>query len=321
VLLAALAERLGTTDFGRLFVVAAASGGTLLATFAVVINNHLIAAVSVAAALYPTVCIWYDGERRLRHFAAAGLFAAFAAANELPALSFLALCGAALLWKAPRQTLLGFVPAAAVIVAAFLGTEYIAHGSIRPPYMHRAEGQDWTQDNWYNYTYERGGRTITSYWVNRETKSKVDQGEDSPGTYVLHALVGHHGVFSLTPVWLLTIVGLALWLRGRHGGWQALALAILLLSAVCLTFYLSRPLQDRNYGGTSSGFRWILWFAPMWLLAMLPAADTATCCRTGRGIALVLLVLSALSASYPTWNPWTHPWLVNWMVHMGWLAW
>ncbi len=45
-LLAKLVERFGTTDWGRVFVMAAATFGTLLTTFAVVLNNHLVAAVT-----------------------------------------------------------------------------------------------------------------------------------------------------------------------------------------------------------------------------------------------------------------------------------
>ena len=39
------------------------------------------------------------------------------------------------------------------------------------------------------------------------------------------------------------------------------------------------------------------------------------------GLALALLVLSVLSATYPTWNPWTHPWLMVWLYYMGWVQW
>ena len=39
-LLARLAERFGTTDWGRIFMMAAAAFGTFLTTFAVSINNH-----------------------------------------------------------------------------------------------------------------------------------------------------------------------------------------------------------------------------------------------------------------------------------------
>jgi hypothetical protein len=94
-----------------------------------------------------------------------------------------------------------------------------------------------------------------------------------------------------------------------------------MLTAVCLVFYLAlRPLEDRNYGGMTSGLRWMFWFAPLWLWAMLPAANRLGQSRFGRGVCMVLLALSVLSASYPTWNPWTHPWIYEGMVWMGWIA-
>ena len=73
-LLGRLVERFGTTDWGRIFVMAAAVFGTFLTTFAITINNHLPAAVCAAAAIYAAVRIWFDGERRLRYFVIAGLF-------------------------------------------------------------------------------------------------------------------------------------------------------------------------------------------------------------------------------------------------------
>src|SRR5947207_1251363 len=52
VLLARLTERYGTTDWGRIFVVCAATFGTMLSAFAVVLNNHTVAAVSATVAIY-----------------------------------------------------------------------------------------------------------------------------------------------------------------------------------------------------------------------------------------------------------------------------
>ena len=52
IVLARLAERLGTTDWGRMFTMAAATLGTFLTTFAVTVNNHTPAAVCVAVALF-----------------------------------------------------------------------------------------------------------------------------------------------------------------------------------------------------------------------------------------------------------------------------
>jgi hypothetical protein len=308
-ILALLVERLGSSDWGRIFTLAAACFGTFLTTFAVSINNHIPAAVSVAIVLWALLRIWYDDERRLRYFALAGFFAAFSVTNELPALSLLALTAALLLWKCPRETLLAFVPPVIVVAAAYFGTNYIAHASLRPPYMHRSVTDP--EDHWYDYSYMRGGQLRDSYWRN---PVGIDRGEPNAAVYVLHATIGHHGIFSLTPIWLLSIWGL--WLLWRKD-WQLLALYIALLSAVCLAFYLGRPQIDRNYGGMTSGFRWMFWFAPLWLVALLPAADRLTCCRGGRIFAAILLALSVMSASYPTWNPWTHPWLWDFLTSLG----
>ena len=121
-LLARLAERLGTTDWGRFVVVAAAAFGTFLTTFAVVLNNHVLGAVCATVALYAVVRIWFDGRREWWCFALAGLFAALAVANELPALAFLAALGLVLLFAEPRRTLLAFAPAALLVGAGFFGT-------------------------------------------------------------------------------------------------------------------------------------------------------------------------------------------------------
>ncbi|HEX7447907.1 MAG TPA: hypothetical protein VF306_10200 [Pirellulales bacterium] len=308
VVIARLAERFGQTDWGRIMVMASAAFGTFLSTFAVTINNHLTAAVSAAVALDAALRIWYDGERRARWFAVAGFFAAFAAANELPALAFTAAVAVGLLWKSPRLTLLAFAPPALVVIAASLGLNYLAHHSWSPPYAHRQPG-----DNWYDYQFVRDGKVRESYWSNREARSPIDQGEAEPASYAFHVLIGHHGIFSLTPVWLLSVIGLGMLCARGDPNWRALGLLIGSVSAACLVFYLTRPLDDRNYGGMTSGFRWAFWLAPLWLVGMLPAADAAGARRWSRWLALVLLALSALSVSYPTWNPWTQPWIYDFL--------
>ena len=397
LLLARLVERFGTTDWGRMFVMGAAVFGTFLTTFAVTINNHLPAAVCAMAAVYAAVRIALDGERRLRYFIIAGMTAAFAAACELPALAFLVALSVALLWKAPRQTLLGYVPAAGIVLAAFFAANWVAHGNLRPPYTHRAQivrrsldpedivavaealqeaekqpsteafketfresasawvlslrrkdlhdvvarelaDNDRTEikqaalgaidaadlqadrgDNWYDYAYVRGGRTLDSYWRNPQG---VDRGEQSPVLYAVHILIGHHGIFSLTPVWLLSAAGIVIWLvQKRDRNLRELTLLIAAVSLVCLAFYLTRGPDYRNYGGVTSGLRWMFWFAPLWLLVMLPAADAMAARWWTRGIALVLLAVSVLSASYPVWNPWTSPWIVNYLDYLGRLGW
>src|SRR6185312_2366631 len=83
VLWGKLADRLGTTEWGRIFTMACATLGTFLSTFAVVLNNHLPAAITALAAVYLAVRITVDGERRWWYFALCGFLAAFTAVNEL----------------------------------------------------------------------------------------------------------------------------------------------------------------------------------------------------------------------------------------------
>jgi hypothetical protein len=313
-MIASLAERFGKTDWGRIFVVAAAAFGTMLTPFVAVLNNHTIAAVSAAVALYAFVKIWCDGQQKLRWYALAGLAAAFTAANELPALAFFALLAAALLWKDWRLTLAGFAPLALLVFAAAFGTNYWAHDSWRPPYAHRSATDP--DDNWYHYSYTLGGKERQSYWLDPQG---IDKGEPSKLDYAFHCFIGHHGIFSLTPMWLLSAWGTWIWLRRGTTAERQLAAGIALLTVVVLTFYIGlRPQIDRNYGGMTSGLRWLFWLAPLWLVVMLPAADRLSQCRRGMSVALVLLTFSVLSANYPTWNPWTQPWIYNWLQSCGW---
>ena len=157
VLLARLVERFGTTDWGRIFVMAAATLGTLLNTFAVVLNNHIVAAVSAAVALYALVRISADGERRWRYFFAGRPGRRIHRRQ-----------------RAARAHAFGLRrPAAALACAARNADRLRARrcrrrrrvssprtgsptNSLRPPYMHRSETDP--DDNWYNYTYTVNGQ-------------------------------------------------------------------------------------------------------------------------------------------------------------------
>ena len=309
ILLSRLIEGFGTTDWGRMFVMAAATFGTFLTTFAVVVNNHLIAAVCATVAIYAVAPIWHGGRQGICHFLLAGFFGALMAAFELPALALFAAISLVLLWKAPRQTILVYVPAAFVVAAAFFATNWIAHGSLAIPYTHCSPGNDW-----YDYTFQRNGKEIESYWRH---PAGIDVGEQSQAVYAMNVLVGHHGIFSLTPIWLLTAAGIAIGLwpgqDRRLRRWAVLSGGV---SLVCILFYIFRPLCQRNYGGMTSGFRWVFWLAPLWLMMMLPAVDIFSKWRWTRGLALALLVFSVISASYPTWNPWTNPWIMDFVQYL-----
>src|SRR5205823_10367264 len=42
-------------------------------------------------------------------------------------------------------------------------------------------------------------------------------GTEEPATYAFHVLVGHHGLFTLSPVWLLAVAGMGIGIAARNG--------------------------------------------------------------------------------------------------------
>ena len=300
-------ERWGQSDWGRVFVVAVATWGTLLTAFGVTINNHLPGAMSVAIALYAALRIMYDDCHQPLNYFVAGLFGAFAVANELPALALWAAISVGITWKLVNQNpqsgettsvsrLIYFLVGSAIVAGGFFGTNWIAHKSLKPAYAHK---------EWYDYE--------GSAWRD-EARKGIDRGEASQSVYAFHCLIGHHGILSLTPVWLLTVVGIGMWAGARRR--PALAMLIASLTLVVIVFFLTRPLWQRNYGGVSCGLRWVYWLIPLWLVGMLPAADWVSRNRYGRAMALTLFLVGAASSAYGAANPWVHPWLYSYLEAM-----
>ena len=92
-----------------------------------------------------------------------------------------------------------------------------------------------------------------------------------------------------------------------------------LSAAVSVVVFAFFAHKTNNYGGFTSGLRWVFWLTPLWLLATLPAADRIAGSRIGRGFAVVLLGLSVLSVFYPAWNPWRPPWVLQLAELNGWV--
>ncbi len=380
--LAKLIDRVPVRDWSRYFVLAVAGFGTFLTTFSVTLNNHLPAAISVMIASYFLCRILWNQRNDWLCFFLCGLFAAFAAANELPALAFLTVVGAYCFVRSPAKTFSAFIPGVAIVVAGFFGTNFLAHGEWKPAYAHRSDGSevintsgefradlnegripdalkssvsqaapdlnfafpkvsegDWpstpenisrwvvrdsdsdaqyaiqnengTNDfsvrkwsNWYEYP--------ESYWLasRQESKSEVDRGQPDQLLYTFHCLFGHHGIFSLTPVWLLAFAGMFVLVGNQRMQLQMFALMTIALTFVVLAFYIGyRPAMDRNYGGVTSALRWLFWLAPLWLVCMLPIVEWLGKSRNGRFLCIFLLIISGLSAAWSMDNPWVHPWL------------
>jgi hypothetical protein len=321
LLLARLIDATGKTDFGRLLAFTTACLGTFLITFSGTLSNHLPATFCVLFAIYPVVKAMLESrELTLREHAVCGFFAAFAATFDLPALALLAALGLPLLLANSRRTLFGFVPAALIPVAAYFITNQAALGEFLPAYE-KFGGP------WYNFE--------GSHWAKRGTPlgKGIDFNDEPTTIYAFHLLFGHHGWFSLTPVFLLafgTLIGLAFrsaadvknLIKGSGGSSPftppLFALMTLALSATVFGFYLTRT-NSYNYGGFTSGPRWLFWLIPLWLLAVPAAGDRLGASRGGRLLCVLLLGFAVLAAFYPAANPWRYPWIQQFLEFRGWL--
>ena len=302
VLLANLVEEYGRTDWGRLFVFAAACFATYLTTFAVTLNNHTPAACCAMIATYPLLngrSIDSDRPYVPGEMLISGFFAGMAACFDLPAAILPALIGLVILFRGARG-LIWFILAAAIPIGAFLYINQTTFDTVVPVYSKK-------ETEWYRYE--------GSHWSKTEGKG-IDFANEPKEIYAMHMLVGHHGVFSLTPLWLLAVAGMIGGLAAGSGSRRMLSTVAFLATAVVVGFYIWKT---NNYEGWTSGPRWQFWLIPLFLMVMLPIVDGIGQSSAGRVLAYLLLAVSIFSAVYPVFNPWRHPWIYQMCEYMGWL--
>jgi hypothetical protein len=301
VLYARLLDRYAANDWAWFAALVAAAFGTYLTSFDQTLNNHTVAAYSAFFAIYLLVRIWDDEDARTwSAFAGAGFWGAFCACNELPAALFGVLLFLVLFVRSPRLTLFGFVPAAAVPCVAFLATQYLAFGQFKPVYEEFGTKS-------YNYEGSPWNTPLEMDWFNAHPEPKP--------MYLFHMVLGHHGVLSLSPIFLFSALGM-LRLLGRRGGLGMSAWLTAILTAAMLAFYTWNP-KARNYGGSTQGLRWLFWLIPFWLAVLPTGLEPGQDRRWFRWLVLLALFVSVLSAGYALRTPWSHPWVLDAMEHLG----
>lgn len=304
VLLTAIGERYAKTDWSRFFLVLSGAFGTLLTPFLITLNNHNIAAASVMFAVYPLLRISIDGRRQWWLFVLAGFWGAFAACNELPAAAFGVVLFVLLIRAAPAATIKYFIPAALLPLVAFLLTTRASTGDWLPVY---------SKFGTEAYRYIVDG--VPSYWIH---PSGLDRSLEPPLTYLFHCTLGHHGIFALSPVFLLTAASWLLVRRLRASPLQHMCCLSFGLTVWVLAFYLAQT-KSYNYGGNTSGLRWAFWLIPFWLIALVPVLDAWGHRRWVQVTSALLLAVSTFSATFPHNNPWQKPWLQSLMESRGWV--
>ncbi len=311
ILYARLLDRTADNDWAWFLSLFAASLGNFLIVFNQTLNNHTIAAWSAFFTLYALQRITSGDSRSLGTFALAGFFGAFTACNELPAAIFGILLFLLLLARWPGKTLRAFVPAAAIPCIAFLATQYAAFGQFKPVYE---------EFGTKSYTYEG------SYWntplemdwfssVTKQPDGTVTENQEPYGVYLFHMTLGHHGVFSLTPIFLFSLLG-ALREAFRRSRLTAISWLTLLLTVAMIGFYTWNP-KARNYGGSTQGLRWLFWLIPFWLITLPSGVRGGGRRGFVRALSLAALLVSAMSVGYAIRHPWSHPWILDAMERLN----
>lgn len=278
--------------------------GTLCTPFVSTLNNHLPAAICVTGALFAYARLTTTKpKRRGPYYALLGFCSTAVVCFELPAAILLAALGAWTFLNAGKYFTRWYLPFALVPLVAMAGLNYAATGSLKPQYA--AYGST-------AYLYVVDG--VPSYWMNPQG---LDRNLDSAPVYLLHCLIGHHGLFSLTPAFLLVLLG-----RRRLEGWPAgrrvFVLAVFAMSAIVLAFYLTRT-ENYNYGGKSCALRWMIWLSPLWVVLTGLSLDHWSMYPWVRPVAAAALAASIFSAWLPATNPWQSPWIFRAMEQVGWI--
>jgi hypothetical protein len=290
--------------FAQLFGMALLSGGTMLSPFLAVFNNHTVAATAIMIGIWAVDRI-QRGVNAKWEFVLAGAAFGIGICNELPSAALVGLIFLLLWSQVPRAMWSLLIVGALIPLGLFFWTNYQATGGLRPFYSFYGTEK-------YAFIHEG----VPSYW---KAPRGIDSNRDSFWVYLLHCTVGHHGWFSLTPVFLLSLVA---WIvpkaRGEADEKSRWPFLIGSVSVIVFAFYLLKT-DNYNYGGQSVALRWMQWLAPAWVLVMLPAVEFLAQWRWGRCVALLLLAVSVASAWCPSDGPWKQSWLFTFMEDRKWI--
>jgi hypothetical protein len=296
---AKLLRQLQFNEYTRLFCVCVAAGGTFLTAYCVTFTNHAVAAFLFFFATYNIIQVYFLEKPRPIHYAAAGFFAALATTFELPGAIFGLATFFLLFFKSPSNTFKYYVVPALIPIGAFFYTNYLATGGIKPYYAYFGT-------EYYEYKSD-------SHWSD---PPGIDGLHQDKWTYFTHMTVGHHGIFSLTPIFVFAVIGLLIPFRRSLKLLLPIQMAALLSTIACLVWF---TFYTTNYSGMSHGLRRTFWLIPLWLIAMPPVLEWLIRNAFGRALVWTCLVFSVASVGYSVRVPWGRAWIFELMWYMKWV--
>jgi len=293
-----LVARYTADPWWRAYWLIAAALGTYVTGYSITFNDHSVGAWSAGFALYGAIRVLYLNDRRWWVYLLTGVCAAFTVANQLPSAFFAVVLFGWMVARRWRGTLLFGLPGALLVIGAFLLTLKLSTGGFIPYYLFK-------QTDLYQYE--------GSYWSN---PVGIDALDEAKPVYLFNLLLGHHGFFSLSPIFILMAVGLIFAFRDsrpevQHLSW--FAVAVFLFTVVLNT------LTTNNYGGVCQGFRYLIWPVPLFIVSGSLTADAYGRPKWVRALAVVFLFASIVSAASCLDNPWSESWAEQLCKQRDWL--
>jgi hypothetical protein len=283
------------------FSLLAGAFGNYAAAFSTAINNHSVAAVATFFALYHALHLLTLREgatpaRDRRSLAWAGFASAWAVILDFPAAVGLGLLGLWLLWRGPdrRAFWTHFVAAACLPLGLHVALNMVVTGG-NPLPMYKIGD------------YKFPG----SYW---NAPKSFDALREPKWLYALHVLIGHHGIVSLTPVWLLSWASMARQALTPASRWRGWALWTAATLGISLAYFI---VDTNSYGGGVQGFRWLFWMIPLYLVLLVPELERLP--QRAWPWAWGALLLSVAAAGHAVYSPWGRSSLHLLFRALGWI--
>ncbi|MET0385796.1 MAG: hypothetical protein ABW321_07545 [Polyangiales bacterium] len=264
--------------------------GQLGLAYSVTINNHVPAALAAFIAFYYAYGLRHGHLTKPRHWMLAGLAIGVAPTMDLGAVFLSAGIGLYLLSFDWRSTFKYLIPVALIPVAVNFGLTWYVMGSPTPVYLRKE-------------LYDYPG----SYWKN---PGGIDGLDEPRLIYLRNILIGHHGLFSMTPVLCFSVVAIARTLIKRDAKYLAEALTIGIPTLILIVFYTA---TTKNYGGVCVGFRWFLPVVPLLLLFVAVSFS-----HFRRRSILALFLVCMTVGQYHVFDGIQNPWKTsNWHAFLG----
>ena len=266
--------------------------GTFVFGYSGTVNNHTLAALLVLVGLVFAVEVRSRQQPGYAWFGV-GLATAMAVTLDLGATPFAVGLAVYLFATQRRRGLVLFIVGAAIPTVIHFHLTYRLTGSFQPFYAFRSI-----------YLYPG------SYWLD---PGEFDALEESFRFYAFHTTFGHHGLFAMTPLFLLAIPGMPMLIRSPRT--RALGWLIAIVACATIGIYLYRG--PFNYGGMAMGMRWFIVIAPLLWFSAICYADERWGSRVIR-VLLVAFVLIGIAHAVPALaGPWDYSWWNQIWRHIG----